>query len=75
MSVFSLRSILSGDDVDVVAALDDFVLAQLLLAVADHLAGLQVVFLAVPRADEMHLVAELLALVGAVRVDDVDDVG
>ena len=37
-------------------------------------AGLQVVFVAVPRADEVHLVAELLALVGAVRVDDVDHV-
>ena len=57
--------ICSGDDVDFFAALDHLVLAELQLAVADALAGLQIVFVAVPRADEVRLVAVGLALVQA----------
>src|SRR5262245_21117658 len=44
-----------GDDIHVVSLLHDLVLAQLEAAVADELAGLQVVLVAVPRADEVHL--------------------
>src|ERR1043165_7596206 len=62
----------SRDDVDVLAALHHLVLAQLELAVAAEFAGLHVVFVAVPRADEMQVVAEGLPLVGAVGRDDVD---
>ena len=43
------------------------------LAVAHALAGLEIVFVAVPRADEMHLVGERLALVGAILGDQIDD--
>src|SRR5260370_33015547 len=63
-----------GDDVDVFTALDDVVLAQFQLAVADALTGLEIVFVAVPRADEMRFVAIGLALVEAVLVDHVDNV-
>src|SRR6202051_2158286 len=45
-----------GDDIKVLAFLHGFVLFQLHLAIADALAGLHVVFHAVPRADEVHLV-------------------
>ncbi len=45
---------------------------QLQLAVADAAAGLELVFVAVPRTDEVHLVGEGLALIGAVRADHVD---
>src|ERR1051325_3061695 len=62
----------SRDDVDVLAAPYHLVLAQLELAVAAELAGLHVVFVAVPRADEVQVVAEGLPLVGAVGRDDVD---
>ena len=41
-------------------------------AVADALAGLEVELVAVPRADEMHLVGERLPLIGAVLGDHVD---
>src|SRR4029077_7509420 len=44
------------------------------LAVADTLTGLEVVFVTVPRADEMRFVAVGLALVEAVLVDYIDDV-
>src|ERR1700742_4522531 len=40
------------DDIDVVPLLHHLVAAQLELAVGDALAGLDVVFIAVPRADE-----------------------
>jgi hypothetical protein len=68
----SKQSRASRDDVDVLAALHHLVLAQLELAVADAFAGLHVVLVAVPRADEMQVVREGLALVGAVGRDDVD---
>src|ERR1700719_1776024 len=45
-----------GDDIKVLALLHGLVFLQLHLAVADALAGLHVVFHAVPRADEVHLV-------------------
>src|ERR1700686_4533284 len=45
-----------GDDIKILAFLHGLVLFQLHLAVADALAGLHVVFHAVPRADEVHLV-------------------
>src|SRR5215475_2982194 len=51
-----LATAVLGDDIDVVSLLDDLVLAQLETPVADELAGLEVVFVAVPGADEMHLV-------------------
>src|SRR5215467_1107392 len=57
---------------DVVAAPHHLVFAQLEPAVGGALAGLDVVLVAVPRADEMQLVGEGLALVGAVGPDDVD---
>src|SRR3954468_12945258 len=44
-----------GDDIDVISLLHHLVLAQLEPAVADELAGPQVVFVAVPRAHEVHL--------------------
>src|SRR5579864_6821421 len=45
-----------GDDIKVLALLHGLVFLQLHLAVADALAGLHVVFHAVPRTDEVHLV-------------------
>src|SRR5215468_803418 len=51
-----LATAVLGDDIDVVSLLDDLVLAQLETPVADELAGLEVVLVAVPGADEMHLV-------------------
>src|SRR5580704_2575696 len=45
-----------GDDIKVFSLLHGLVLLQLHLAIADALAGLHVVFHAVPRADEVHLV-------------------
>src|SRR5580698_1943298 len=45
-----------GDDIKILAFLHRLVFLQLHLAVADALAGLHVVFHAVPRADEVHLV-------------------
>src|SRR6202035_4372144 len=45
-----------GDDIKILAFLHGLVFLQLHLAVADALAGLHVVFHAVPRADEVHLV-------------------
>src|SRR5262245_21428725 len=69
-----LAFVLSDHDEDVVAALDHVVLPELQPAVADALAGLEVVFVAVPGAGEMHSVAEGLPLVCLVRVEDVDHV-
>src|SRR6204780_3940453 len=45
-----------GDDIKILAFLHGLVLLQPHLAIADALAGLPVVFHAVPRADEVHLV-------------------
>src|SRR5579864_5354295 len=45
-----------GDDIKVLALLHGLVFLQLHLAVADALAGLHVVFHAVPRTDEVHFV-------------------
>src|SRR5499426_3513866 len=61
-----------NDDEDIVAAPDDVELFQPQPPVADAFAGLQLVFITVPRADEMDLVRERLALIGAVRRDHVD---
>src|SRR5580704_14174528 len=46
----------SGDDIKILAFLHGLVFLQLHLAIADAFAGLHVVFHAVPRADEVHLV-------------------
>src|ERR1700733_14479837 len=59
-------------DVDVVAAPHDVESLQLQLGIAHALAGLEIVFVAVPRADKMHLVGEGLALIGTIRRDDID---
>ena len=67
---FSLQG-RSGDHEDVVTAPDDVELPQLQATVADAFAGLEVVFVAVPGAGEMHLVGEGLALIGSVRADQV----
>src|SRR5262245_9639737 len=61
-----------NDDEDIVAAPDDVELFQPQPSVADAFAGLQLVFITVPRADEMNLVRERLALISAVRRDHVD---
>src|SRR5471030_497031 len=66
--------LLLGYNEDIFAAFDDFEFAQLEFAVADAFAGLDVVFVAVPRADEVHLVAVGLALIGAVGGKYVDHV-
>src|ERR1051326_8966697 len=62
----------SRDDGAALAPLPHLVRAQLELAVAAEFAGLHVVFVAVPRADEVQVVAEGLPLVGAVGRHDVD---
>src|SRR5262245_18786574 len=51
-----LATAVLGDDIYVVSLLHDLVLAQLETAVADELAGLEVVLVTVPGADEVHLV-------------------
>src|SRR5262244_2529915 len=61
-----------NDDEDSVAAPNDVELFQSQPSVADAFAGLQLVFITVPRADEMNLVRERLALISAVRRDHVD---
>src|SRR5207247_1077759 len=58
-------------DVEVFAPPDHLEFAQFQPPVADAFAGLEVVFIAVPRAGEMHLVGECLPLIGAVRRDHV----
>src|ERR1700730_11656829 len=63
----------SGDDENVLAAPHHLELAQLHASVADAFAGLDVVLVAMPRAGEVHLVREGLALIGLVRGDDVHD--
>src|SRR5262249_35549305 len=61
-----------NDDEDIVAAPDDVELFQPQPSVADAFAGLQLVFITVPRADGLDRVRERLALIGAVRRDHVD---
>src|SRR6516225_4382857 len=61
-----------NDDEDIFAAPNDVELFQSQPPVADAFAGLQLVFITVPRADEMNLVGERLPLIGAVRRDHVD---
>src|SRR5262245_40540763 len=64
------------DDINVVSPLHDLVAAQLELAVGDALAGLDVVLVAVPRADEVRLgVGEVHALRGLVGHDPLFDLG
>src|SRR5262245_2046999 len=60
------------DDENVVAAPHDVEFLQTQPPVADAFAGLELELVAVPRADEMHLVGEGLALIGAVGRDHVD---
>src|SRR5262245_43643038 len=69
MSMDALSS--SGDDKNVVAAPHDVEFLQLEPPVADAFAGLELVLVAVPRADEMYLVGEDLPLIGAVGGDHV----
>src|SRR5262245_62022926 len=69
-----LAFVLSDLDVDFVAALDHFILAEPQLAVADALARLEIVFVAVPGAGEVYVLAEGLPLVGLIWVEYVDDV-
>src|SRR6516164_4276278 len=61
-----------NDDEDIVAAPDDVELFQPQPPVADAFAGLQLVFITVPRANEMDLVRERLALIGAGRPAGMD---
>src|SRR5260370_6555218 len=59
-------------DENIVAAPHHVVFAQLELAVADTFAGRKLVFVAMPRTHEMHLIAERLAVIGAVGGDEID---
>src|SRR5262249_22082891 len=61
-----------NDDEDIFAAPNDVELFPSQPPVADAFAGLQLVFITVPGADEMNLVGERLPLIGAVRRDHVD---
>src|SRR6516162_1368279 len=61
-----------NDDEDIFAAPNDVEFFQSQPPVADAFAGLQLVFITVPRADEMNLVGERLPLIGAVHRDHVD---
>src|SRR5262249_56174989 len=64
------------DDIHLVSLLHDLVAAQLELSVGDAFAGLDVVFVAVPRADEMRFgVGEIETLGGLVRHDALFDLG
>src|SRR5260370_8133226 len=60
------------NDENIFAAAHHVVSAQLELAVADAFAGRKLVFVAVPRTNEMHLVTERLAVIGAVGGDEID---
>src|SRR5580704_11182722 len=65
-----------GDDIKILAFLHRLVLFQLHLAIADALAGLHVVFHAVPGADEVHLIfGEIQAHGGLVRPQPLFDFG
>src|ERR1700704_4423236 len=64
------------DDIDLVSLLHHLVAPQLELAVGDAFAGLDVVLVAVPRADEMRLgVGEVEPLRGPVGHDALFDLG
>src|SRR5262249_24839629 len=64
------------DDINVVSPLHDLIAAQLELAVGDAFAGLDVVLVAVPRADEVRLgVGEVESLRGLVRRNALFDLG
>src|ERR1700722_15577415 len=64
------------DDIDLIPLLHHLVAAQLELAVGDAFAGLDVVLVAVPRADEVRLgVGEIHALRGLVGHDPLFDLG
>src|SRR5262249_49581514 len=66
----------SGEDINLVAFLHHLVFAQLQLAIGDAFAGLHVVFVAVPRAHEMHLgLGEVQSLRGLVREEAFLDLG
>ena len=61
---------------DIVVALDDLIFTQVLPSVADALTGLNVIFPAMPRTDEMHLAfIKILTLIGTILCDDVHDLG
>src|ERR1051326_2165970 len=65
-----------GDDINFVSLLQHLVFLQLHLPVRDALAGLHVVFHAVPRADEIHvLLGEVQALRGLVGAQPLLDLG
>src|SRR5262245_34081678 len=71
-----LAAAVLGEDINLVPFLDHFVFAQLELAVRHAFAGLHVVFVAVPRAHEMHLgVGEVEALRGLVGHEPLLDLG
>src|SRR5258708_17518445 len=61
-----------NDEEDIFAAPNDVEVFQSQPPVADAFARLQLVLVTVPRADEMNLVRERLALIGAVRRDHID---
>src|SRR5258708_27309679 len=65
-----------GEDINFVAFLQNLVLAQLELAIRHAFAGLHVVFVAVPRTDEMHFVlGEVESLRGLVGQQPLLDLG
>src|SRR5262245_11358339 len=65
-----------GEDIDLVSLLHHLVLAQLQFPVGDALAGLHVVFHAVPGTDEVHLgLREVETLRGHVRTQPLLDLG
>src|SRR5580658_6005251 len=65
-----------GDDIKILAFLHGLVFLQLHLAIADAFAGFHVVFHAVPRTDEVHLVfREEQAHRGLVRAQPFFDLG
>src|SRR5260370_23532985 len=65
-----------GEDINFVAFLQHLVLAQLELAIRHAFAGLHVVFVAVPRTDEMHFVlGEVESLRGLVGQQPLLDFG
>src|ERR1700742_3410934 len=65
--------VLARDDIDVLPAPHDVEALQLQAAVADTGAGFEIVFVAMPGADEMHILAEALAVPGAIGAEHVLD--
>src|SRR5215211_1596774 len=71
-----LATAVLGDDIDIIPLLDHLVLAQFEPAVADELAGPEVVFVAVPGTHEVHLaVGEVEPARGLVRHDPLFHLG